>query len=128
MTLFLTEGYLKRQPSQLHAPHIRTYYKVYNDTSQLLKGNKMKTMQIVKAVSAFAVSIGVGAVVGNLIKSTTPGDINTFNKVLVGIGTFATGAVISDLASKQITTQFEELETNVTSIVNDLEEETSEED
>lgn len=128
MTLFLTEGYLKRQPSQLHAPHIRNNYKVYNDTSQLLKGTIMNPIGIVKAVSGIVVSLGVGAVVGNIIRTTTPTDINTLQKVVAGVGAAVVGMVVADAAAKQIDGQIDQIGNLFHSTPVEVSKETSEED
>lgn len=57
---------------------------------------------IVKGVLELAASAGTGIVVGNLVKATTPDDISKFQKVMIGIGSYTIGAVLSDLSAKHI--------------------------
>lgn len=57
----------------------------------------MKKFDIFKNVAELAVSIGVGAVVGNAIKATTPDDLRAYSRFAVKLG----GIVLSGIAVKQ---------------------------
>lgn len=60
----------------------------------------MSKVDIFKQVSSIVVSIGVGAIVGNAIKATTPAQINTIKKVCIGIGSFVLTSMVSDAVTK----------------------------
>lgn len=68
---------------------------------------KINILSLVKGVSELAVSAGAGAVVGNLVKATTPDDLNRVQKLIVGIGAYGVGAVIGDLTAKYISDQID---------------------
>jgi chaperone required for assembly of F1-ATPase len=58
----------------------------------------MNWLSIGKGALGFVASIGVGNIVSNIVKSTTPANLNTFNKVTIGVGSF----VLSSLVAKQV--------------------------
>jgi len=60
----------------------------------------MKKIEIVKKVLEVAVSIGVGAVVGNLVKSTTPSDVGKINKFFIAVGSMVLTGVLTDASTK----------------------------
>lgn len=60
----------------------------------------MSKIGMIKKIVGMGVSFGVGAIVNNIIKSTTPKSIGTFKKVCIGLGAFALGSMISDKAVK----------------------------
>lgn len=68
----------------------------------------MNPLSITKAVVGIATSIGVGTVIGNAVRATTPATLTTIQKVTIGIGTFVVGGVISDLAVKQTNRMIDE--------------------
>lgn len=59
----------------------------------------MKKVEIVKAATAIVVSIGVGAIVANVIKCTTPSDVKRVMKVCINLGGFVLASMVSDMAS-----------------------------
>ena len=69
---------------------------------------KINILSVVKGVAELAISAGVGVVVGNLVKATTPYDLNKFQKVMVGIGGYGVGAVLGDLSAKHISAQIDD--------------------
>lgn len=71
---------------------------------------------LLKAVATLIVSTGVGAVVTNAVKATTPADLKTFNKIVVMIGTVAVSHAVSDVAAKYTVTQMDEVATNLKQI------------
>jgi len=58
----------------------------------------MKKLEVIKTASQIVVSVGVGAIVGNAIKYTTPANINIAKKVCIGIGTVVLTNMIGDKA------------------------------
>lgn len=88
----------------------------------------MNPIGIVKAVSGIVVSLGVGAVVGNIIRTTTPTDINTLQKVVAGVGAAVVGMVVADAAAKQIDGQIDQIGNLFHSTPVEVSKETSEED
>src|SRR5690606_40920686 len=69
---------------------IRKKYMPYNDTqSSPLKGRPMQTLHILKSAATLIASSGVGAIVGNAIKASTPGDVTKLQKVTITVGSIA---------------------------------------
>lgn len=68
---------------------------------------KVNILGIIKGVSELAVSAGVGVVVGNMVKATTPYDLNKFQKVMVAVGGFGLSGVLGDLSAKHISKQID---------------------
>ena len=62
-----------------------------------------------KQVCGIAIGLGVGAIVGNAVKFTTPGDISRFMKACVGLGTFALGGLAADATVKYANEQIDEV-------------------
>lgn len=67
----------------------------------------MTWLKVGKGLLGMFVSYGVGNIVGNIIKKTTPIDLNTFNKVSINVAGFAVASMISD---KTITYLNEEID------------------
>lgn len=63
----------------------------------------MTKIEMIKAAGEIVVSIGVGTIVGNVIKSTTPVDMGPIKKACVSIGTI----VLANLASDSTTDYLE---------------------
>ena len=59
----------------------------------------MKKMEAVKAVAALVVSAGVGFIVSNIVKATTPADTKVIVKICIGIGSFVLAGLVSDAAT-----------------------------
>ena len=68
----------------------------------------MKKIDMIKKIGTLVVSVGVGAIVGNAIKATTPSSINTINKVCIGIGAFVLTGMVSGMAAKYTEEQINE--------------------
>lgn len=64
---------------------------------------------LIKAASSLVVSAGIGAVVTNAIKATTPEDIKPIAKIAVVVGTFVASRAISDTATNYSAKQIDEL-------------------
>jgi len=58
----------------------------------------MKKIEILKTGVGAIVTIGVGAIIGNAIKSTTPPDVKTITKICIGVGAFVLGSMCTDKA------------------------------
>jgi hypothetical protein len=76
------------------------FYMPYNERGiKILKGDKtMKKIEIIKAVGGLVISVGVGGIVGNVIKCTTPIAIGPIKKVCIGIGSFVVSNMVGDKA------------------------------
>lgn len=62
----------------------------------------MKKIDILKAGVGLVVSIGVGAIVGNVVKSTTPDDIGKIKKACVWVGALVVSSIIKDNVKKYV--------------------------
>jgi len=60
----------------------------------------MKKLELLKSAAGFVVSVGVGAIVGNAVQSTTPDTTGTFKKVCVCVGSFVLASMIKHEAVK----------------------------
>lgn len=60
----------------------------------------MKKIDILKKVGGIVVSVGVGAIVTNAIKATSPTSMGTIKKVCVIVGGLVLSSMVSDLAVK----------------------------
>lgn len=69
----------------------------------------MKKLELLKSAITLVASIGVGAVVTNAVKSTTPADLKTLNKIAVVVGSTAVSYVASDGAAKYFGNYVDEL-------------------
>lgn len=69
----------------------------------------MDAIQTTKTITEFVGSIGVGAVVGNVIKSTTPANLKLVPKISVGVGAFVLTNVLGDLAAKALSNNIDEV-------------------
>lgn len=59
-----------------------------------------KTMPKIKLISNLIITIGVGAIVGNAVKFTTPATIGKITKACVGLGTMVLGGLASEACAK----------------------------
>lgn len=60
----------------------------------------MKKVEILKNAVGFAASLGVGVIVENAVKATTPVGIGKIGKILVLLGSVVLSSACGDLASK----------------------------
>lgn len=58
----------------------------------------MNWLTLGKSALGLVTSIGVGNIIGNIVKATTPAGLNTFNKISVGLATFVVTGVVADKA------------------------------
>lgn len=82
----------------------------------------MKKIDILKKVVTVIATVGVGAVVGNAVKATTPADLKIQQKIIVGIGAFVIGGMVSEQATKHTEQQFDEIVQNVKETTNSVNE------
>lgn len=87
----------------------------YNDTRHSLKGNAMY-IDLAKSVVTLVASVGVGAVVTNAIKATTPEDLKIASKIAVVIGTFVASRAVADAASTFCAKQIDEVKSGAEQI------------
>lgn len=67
----------------------------------------MNILNIVKGGTELIVTIGVGAVVGNAIKATTPEEMKLVKKLSVGVGSVVLTSVAGDVASRYVNKQID---------------------
>lgn len=60
----------------------------------------MDAIGILKGAVGMAASVGIGTIVENAIKATTPETIKTMNKVLVGFGSLVLAGALGGIATK----------------------------
>ena len=60
-----------------------------------------KALTVVKMVGGLVISIGVGAVVTNLIRATTPEDAKKVTKICIGVGSFFVAGMTASAASNK---------------------------
>lgn len=73
----------------------------------------MNALGIAKTAATFIASTGVGAIVGNAIKASTPGDVNKFQKFTITAGSIVLSSMIAGQASKYTGEQIEETVTQL---------------
>jgi len=67
----------------------------------------MNYLSIFKGVAGLVTSTGVGNIVGNIIKVTTPANQNTFNKITTVVGGFVLSAMIADKTVEYLNEQID---------------------
>lgn len=61
-----------------------------------------------KQIGGIVIGLGVGAIIGNAVKFTTPSDLGRFMKACVGIGSFALGGLAADATVKYANDRIDE--------------------
>ncbi len=69
----------------------------------------MNWLNIGKTTLGFVTSIGVGNIIGNVVKATTPMGLNTFNKISINIGTFVLSGIVADQATRYLNKEIDSL-------------------
>lgn len=77
----------------------------------------MTKFEMVKAVGEMIVSVGVGAIVGNAIKATTPNNVGRIKKVCITIGGMVLGSMAGDCATKYTGQKIDEAATKFRNMV-----------
>lgn len=60
----------------------------------------MNKLELVKTGIGLVVSVGVGAIVGNAVKATSPSDMKAITKFCVGVGSLVLTGLFGDMAAK----------------------------
>lgn len=63
----------------------------------------MNPLNLVKTVTEVVVSVGVGAIVGNVIKASIPANTHVLKRAAIGVGGFVLSSMITDKATKYAT-------------------------
>jgi hypothetical protein len=63
----------------------------------------MNPLSLIKTAVEITVSVGVGAVVGNAIKASTPANVHVVKRVAIGVGAFVLSSMVGDMATKYAT-------------------------
>lgn len=80
--------------------------------------DKTKTVvNVVKVVGGVVISIGVGAIVANLIRATTPEDVKKITKVCIGVGSFFVAGMTAAAASKRFDNSLDTIISMVTKFI-----------
>jgi hypothetical protein len=79
---------------------------------------KINKLALFKGAVEFAISAGVGIIVGNLVKATTPPDIGRFQKIVVAIGSYGLTVVLGDISAKHISEQIDSYAEKVNNLLN----------
>lgn len=74
----------------------------------------MNIVPIIKLAASGVTALGTGAVVGNLVKATTPTDISKVQKVIATAGSFVVGGVLADLASRYVEGEIQQIADAIT--------------
>jgi len=69
---------------------------------------KEQIIETVKTGAGFVIYVGVGAIVGNLIKSTTPADTSKIVKLCIKVGSLLVTGAVGDMAAKYTEEQIDE--------------------
>jgi hypothetical protein len=69
----------------------------------------MNKVEMVKGSIGLVVSIGVGAIIGNIVKSTSDNNANIFTKVCVMAGGTVLSAIVGKIAVNYTETQVNEI-------------------
>lgn len=62
-----------------------------------------------KEVTKIVVALGVGTIVGNAVKATTPIVISKCDKLLIAAGSFVVGSLAGDVAAKYVDKTIDEV-------------------
>jgi hypothetical protein len=86
-----------------------------------LKGDKssMKKIELVKTVGTFIVSAGVGAIVNNAVKATTPYKTGKIQRACIWVGALVLTSMLSDKATKYTEDKIDETVSKVKKMAED---------
>jgi hypothetical protein len=96
-------------------------YVCYNEI-KLLKG-VIIMFGLVKAAGSIVISIGVGTIVNNVVRATTPATISKFSKVCIAVGALAVSNMVGDMAIERIEKGVDGIINGVKKKMNESEEE-----
>lgn len=69
----------------------------------------MDKKEIIKTVGGIVVSVGVGGIVGNIVKATTPASVGLIKKVCIGVGTVVLSNMATDKAVEYSTNKLDNI-------------------
>lgn len=69
----------------------------------------MNIIGAAKAGVGLVTSFGVGAIIGNAIKATTPATLKPVSKALIFVGSFAITSAVGDLAANYVEKQIQDV-------------------
>lgn len=67
----------------------------------------MNWLTIGKTILGGVASIGINNIVGNIVRATTPANLNTLNKVSIQVGTFVLSSVVSAQAIRHMNSEID---------------------
>lgn len=67
----------------------------------------MLAIKAAKMIIGTTASLGTGAIIGNLVKATTPADLRLMPKIFIGTGTTVLGMMVGDMVSKYVEEQID---------------------
>lgn len=73
----------------------------------------MDPLNIFKGAVSLVVATGVGTIVGNVIKATTPLDQKLINRISVGVGGYFLTTTVGDIVADRLNTQIDNTITKV---------------
>lgn len=88
---------------------------------------KISKLNILKGVAELAVTAGVGVVVGNLVRATTPVEATRLSRVMVLIGGYGLTGVLGDISGKYVANQIDTYGSKFRDLLHPPVEETDEE-
>ena len=77
----------------------------------------MKKIEVFKTGACVVVSFGVGVIVGNIVKGTTPSDVRKITKLCIAAGSLVLSNVAGDIAAKYTEKKIDEAVEFVTDAV-----------
>lgn len=66
-------------------------------------------LENVKMILGLVVTCGIGSIMGNIVRRTTPKDIGILNKICITIGGLVLGSMVCDSAGKYVDNQIDEV-------------------
>lgn len=72
------------------------------------KGKTVIALSIAKSATELVVSMGVGTIIVNAVKATSPAKMNIANRVLVGVGGYALSGIAWSVASKHVINEIDQ--------------------
>lgn len=81
----------------------------------------MKKIEVLKQVGACVISVGVTAILSNIVEETTPEETGTFKRVCIGLGCFVLGNMIAEKATAYAEDQATKIVTEIKEVINDKE-------
>lgn len=79
----------------------------------------MKKMEVFKGLVSMIGSIGIGAIVGNLVDATTPRKVKGIGKIIIAFGSLAITGIASKEANKYIEASIDEVVDSVQKLGNE---------